>query len=157
MLHEAIPFFHWELIVGTAEGSDDVILCSAPGALSIVCAMVVGGNILDGLHSAAQVSVKFMRGLIVEAHDVDAFAKLRVEGDCSCVSLDIFTLGTILHEFEVDVAAPDGQEDILVAALRDVGEATCGVGMADAGGGDDFGEYVLVLFFSVGNIVIRRF
>ena len=83
-----------------------MVLRGAPGTFSIVGAMVVGWNILDGLDSTAQVSVKFMRGLIVEAHDIDAFAELRVESDCCFVCLDIFTFRTILHEFKVDVSAP---------------------------------------------------
>jgi len=75
LLHEAVPFAHGEVFIRRAQRRDDVVFGGAPGTFGVVGTVVVRWDVLDGLNRCAQVGVEVSGCLIIETHDVDAFAE----------------------------------------------------------------------------------
>ena len=55
-----------------------------------------------------------------------------MEGDGCFICADKVGGGSVLHEFEVDVAAPDGEEDVLISSFGGMRKTASDVSVTDA-------------------------
>ena len=81
-----IPRGKWEEWIGAAKCRNHMVLCRSPAAFRSIRAMVIWWDKLDLVNGAGEVGIEFVRGLIIDAHDIDFVTE-------GCIEIDGGSIG----------------------------------------------------------------